>query len=125
MVVLLLAATLIVPLFLSTTVDQDRLVLTAYTGTTFTGAVEQLEETRGACHSFRLKAPVRSVRNDTGRVHVTLFADTTCTKAVSVVSGGELDAGLVPGDSQMAMRGETRSTLLGQEGALSYRTVAR
>lgn len=125
MVVLLLAATLIVPSFLSTTVDQDRSVLTAYTGTTFTGAAEPLEETRGACRSFTLTAPVRSVRNDSIGVHVTLFADTTCTTAVSVVSGGESDTGLVPGDSQMAMRGESRSTLLGQEGALSYRTVAR
>lgn len=124
MVVLLLAATLIVPPFISRTVDQDRSVLTAYNGTTFTGAAEHLEETREACRSFALAAPVRSVRNDSALIHVTLFADTTCTKAVSVVSGGESDSGLVPSDSQMVMRGESRPTLLGQEGAQSYRTAA-
>lgn len=122
---LLLCATLVVPLFLSTTVDQNRARLTVYTGTAFVGAGMQLEETEGACRSLRLEAPVQSVRNDAARVHVTLFADVNCTDAVSVVSYGEQDAGLAPGDYRMNLRGELQLTLLGQEGALSYRTVRR
>lgn len=122
---MILGAMVLVPLFLSTTVDQNHSGLTVYTGTGFAGVGEQLEQTQGRCRSFGLETSVKSVRNDTANVHVTLFSDANCVNAVSVVSGREQDAGLAPGDGRMSIRSDIQLTLLGEEGALSYSTISR
>lgn len=122
---MILGAMVLVPVFLSTTVDQSHSRVTVYTGTGFAGVDEQLEQSQGRCRSFELEGPVKSVRNDTIDVHVTLFSDANCVTAVSVVSGREQDTGLAPGDGRMSIRTDIQLTLLGEEGALSYSTLSR
>lgn len=116
------AAVMFLLLFLSSTVSDNAPSLVAYTVTSFSGESVTLAPTSGRCHSLPLDAPAKSLKNDTG-LHAAFFADSDCAEPVAVVAPGGEDAGFASVNNSQAAFNEPELSLLGANGALSYRTI--
>lgn len=119
--VLLVLLVLITPVALSAIADRGHAELTGYTNRGFTGHSQPLERTSGACRS--LDRPVRSVSNEFRSTHAMLFSDAACTNPVSVLAPRQRDLGVVEGPFDGPVPDESQPSLLGEYGALSYRTL--